>query len=193
MTFPILQGRLRGGLAGPALATSVLLLSLVFLYGFYVHPWLSRAYGQELGFDRAMFDGALEQPIPFSHRLHVTDKQIDCYYCHSFPERSLNSGLPSVMKCLGCHDHIIPEHEEIRKLRSFSERGEELPWVRVYTNPDHVFFPHYRHIGRDIQCERCHGEVGQVDRLRKLTFYMGFCIDCHRENDAPLECVACHQ
>lgn len=185
--------RLRGGPWGPWLVFLVLFVSAGLLYGYHVRPFTARDYGHELAFDRAMFGPALEQPIPFSHRLHVTDKGIDCRYCHSYVDRSLNAGLPSVQKCLGCHDHIIPEHEEIVKLKGYQERGEPVPWTRVYYNPDHVFFPHFRHLSSGVECEECHGDVGKVDRLRQVTFYMGFCIDCHRDREAPLECVGCHQ
>ena len=188
------QGKyLTGGPFGPLLVFGFVLCLGAFLYGLYIYPMSARSYGHELRFNRATFGSALEQPIPFSHRLHVTDKQIDCFYCHPYGERSLNTGLPSVAKCLACHDHIIPDHREIKKLRSYKERGVHLPWKRVYYNPDHVFFPHYRHLAQDIECQQCHGEVERVDRLHQVTFYMGFCIDCHQDYEANLECVACHQ
>ncbi len=136
-----------------------------------------------------------EQPVHFSHRVHVTDKRIDCRYCHSLAGRSLNAGMPEVSKCLGCHEYIIPNHPEIRKLKGFMERGEPVPWVRVFYNPDHVYFPHFRHIRRGIACEECHGDVGKEDRLKTKTFYMGFCLGCHRKPSihASVECTACHQ
>lgn len=184
---------LRGGLWGPLLVAAFVVLVVVLLVGLYAMPQLTRDYGRGLPFDHAMFGPMLEQPIAFSHRLHVTDKEIDCRYCHPFAERSLNAGLPSAEKCLGCHDHIIPHHEEIARLRGFVVQGEGVPWVRVYYNPDHVFFPHYRHIQKELACAECHGEVERVDRLREVTFYMGFCLNCHRGRGASLECVACHQ
>src|SRR5437763_632656 len=33
-------------------------------------------------------DVALQQPIPFSHKHHVTDDGIDCRYCHTAVEKS---------------------------------------------------------------------------------------------------------
>lgn len=187
------RARLRGGVWGPLLVVAFIVVVVGFLYGLYVYPSETRAYGHEIGYNRAMFGAGIEQPIPFSHRLHVTDKQIDCYYCHPYPERSVNSGLPSVRKCLACHNSIIPEHEEILKLKDYDRRGEPLPWKRVYYNPDHVYFPHFRHIAKELECQQCHGEVEQVDRLHQVTFYMGYCIDCHTEKKASRECVACHQ
>jgi hypothetical protein len=185
--------RLKGGAFGPLLAMGFIVCVGALLYGVYVYPHVGRNYGHEVGYNRAMFGSGIVQPIAFSHRLHVTDKEIDCFYCHSYAERSLNAGLPSVEKCFGCHDYIIPDHEEIMKLNEYRDREENLPWVRVYYNPDHVYFPHFRHLHKGVICQDCHGDVERADRLHQVTFYMGFCIDCHQKRDASLECVACHQ
>ncbi len=185
--------RVRGGWAGGLLIGVIVVSAAWFLYAFYARAHLTRNYGDDLSFRHAMFGAGIEQPVAFSHRLHVTDKEIDCYYCHPLPERSLNAGLPSVSKCLACHDHIIPQHAEILKLKGYQTRGEAVPWVRVYYNPDHAYFPHFRHIQNDLRCQECHGEVERADRLRQVTFYMGFCINCHKESEAPMDCIACHQ
>jgi len=185
--------RLSGGAWGPAAVLAFALVAVLTFLGYTAWPSRHRAYGQEIPFDRAMFSADVEQPIAFSHRLHVSDKGIDCRYCHTAVDRSPSAGLPSAQKCLGCHEHVIPRHAEIATLKGYWLGGEELPWVRVYHNPDHVFFPHYRHVGKGVECVECHGHVEQVDRLRKVTFYMGFCLECHAERDAPRTCTACHQ
>ena len=185
--------RLRGGRWVPLWLLVFVCATGAMFYGLYVYPGESRSYGREIAFNEGMFGPKISQPIAFSHRLHVTDKQIDCFYCHSFGERSMNAGLPSADKCLGCHKYIIPEHEEILKLKAFKESGTSVPWTRVYYNPDHVYFPHFMHLRQKLKCQQCHGEVEQVDRLSQVTFYMGFCIDCHKERKASLECTACHQ
>jgi len=183
----------RGRAIKATLIVAFVVGAVLLTWTYYVYPYTSRNYGHEVNYELAMFGDAIEQPIPFSHRLHVTDKQIDCFYCHPYGERSLNAGLPSVEKCLGCHNYIIPEHEEIQKLVGYQERGQNLPWKRVYYNPDHVFFPHFRHLAREIRCQECHGDVEHADRLHQVTFYMGFCLDCHQKKQASLQCVACHQ
>jgi hypothetical protein len=185
--------RLRGGAWGPLLVLAFGLTVMAVLALLWIYPHWSRAYGKNIAFQNAMFGSDLAQPIAFSHRLHVTDKQIDCLYCHSTAERSLNAGMPAVRKCLGCHDHIIPMHEEIQKLRAYRDAGQPVPWVRVFYSPNHVFFPHYRHLGKGVRCQECHGEVETVDRLRKVTVYMGFCLDCHQKRNVPTTCTACHQ
>ncbi len=191
--MPVDPPRRLRGLSGLVLVLVFAVCAGFAFYLYYVTPHTSRSYGHDLAFNRAMFGKALEQPIPFSHRLHVTDKEIDCYYCHPYTERSTHAGLPSVEKCMGCHDHIIPTHTEILNLRGYRDRGEHLPWVKVYYNPDHVYFPHFRHRQNGVACAECHGEVERVDRLHQVTFYMGFCLDCHQDRNAPLDCVACHQ
>jgi hypothetical protein len=183
----------KGGVWGISVFVLFLVSTAALLYFFFIFPRTARHYGRKIPFNQAMFSQAIEQPISFSHRVHVTDKEIDCYYCHPYPERSMNAGLPSGDKCLACHDHIIPLHQEIVKLKQYQTTGRNIPWVRVYYNPDHVFFPHYRHITNGVECRECHGEIEQVDRLHKVTFYMGFCMDCHRASDAPIDCTACHQ
>jgi hypothetical protein len=185
--------RLGGGLWGVGLVVVFFLVAAALFWGLELYPQLSRSYGQALPFHRAMFGPALTQPIPFSHRLHVTDKSIDCFFCHPYGKRSINAGLPSVDKCLGCHKYIIPEHEEILKLKAYKDRQQPLPWIRVYYNPDHVYFPHMRHLAKNVRCAECHGEVERVDRLNQVTFYMGFCLNCHNRRGATRECVACHQ
>ena len=187
------QRRLFGGIWGPLLFGVAFFAALWTAYGLYIRPHHVRSYGQEMPFEKAMFGKDLEQPIPFSHRLHVTDKQIDCHYCHTTAERSANAGMPSIEKCLGCHNYIIPEHQEILKLKAYSKKGQDLSWTRVYYNPDHVIFPHFRHLNKGVQCQECHGEVEKVDRLKKVTFYMGFCLNCHKARNAPLDCSACHR
>lgn len=135
-----------------------------------------------------------EQPIPFSHRVHVTTKDIDCRYCHSGVDQQRIAGLPPLQRCMGCHQSIITEHPMIRRLTGFYERGEPIHWVRVFDLADHVGFTHRVHVFRDIQCERCHGDVGQMDRLQAPSaFQMGFCVDCHRANRAPDDCWTCHR
>src|ERR1035441_9145707 len=38
---------------------------------------------------------ARQQPVPFSHKHHVTDDGIDCRYCHTTVEKSPYAGVPT--------------------------------------------------------------------------------------------------
>jgi hypothetical protein len=134
-----------------------------------------------------------KQPIPFSHRIHANVKQIDCRFCHPFVERSKRAGLPEVAKCFYCHTYIIPEHPEIKHERAYYDAGTPVPWVRTMLLPDHVQFRHQPHLLHNFDCSECHGNVKAADRLPQVEFYMGFCIQCHRKNQASVDCwQACH-
>ena len=134
-----------------------------------------------------------EQPIAFSHRLHAGDKAIDCRFCHPYVARSSHPGIPPVEKCLFCHNHIIANHPEILKEHEYYDTGTPTPWVKVFYMPEHVMFNHQRHLRNDIACQACHGEVQQQDRLKDRRLQMGFCIECHREKNATLDCwLSCH-
>lgn len=158
--------------------TVCVLLVLGYLYFFYISP------ATRIG---------TAQPIAFSHRLHAGHKAINCRYCHPYVERSIHPGLPPVEKCLHCHNYIIANHPEIKKDHYYFNTRTPTPWRKVYYLAEHVLFNHQRHIKKEIACEKCHGQVKQMDRLKDYSFKMGFCVGCHRANKANLDCwLACH-
>jgi hypothetical protein len=149
-----------------------------FLYYFYATP------GTKIG---------PEQPIPFSHRLHAGIKEIQCQFCHPYVGRSTNPGIPPVEKCLYCHNYIIAKHPQILKEHRYFNTTTSTPWVKVNYLPEHVLFNHQRHIKKEIACQKCHGAVEKMDRLAGEKFKMGFCVECHQEKKANLDCwLACH-
>ncbi len=153
------------------------------------------------------------QPVFFSHKIHAGDNQIPCQYCHSYVAISAKPGVPSVQKCIGCHNQIAGKDEvytdgavkinfntEINKVKQYWEKKTPIPWVRVHYLPEHARFKHKPHIRRGFECQTCHGEVQNmhvVKRVHKLE--MGWCITCH-ENNAKDEkeltrlkdCLTCH-
>lgn len=139
------------------------------------------------------------QPIAFPHNTHAGDFQIDCQYCHFSAERSVDAGIPPVASCMGCHTVIQGRNkpEEVQKLREYWQRGEAIPWVRIYKVPDHVKFPHMRHVAADagnLECQECHGTVEEIDVIEEVEqpLKMGWCVTCHRDNDASIDCTVCH-
>jgi len=163
-----------------ALILSVLCAALVpvFLYFFYTPP---------------ATDIGPAQPIAFSHRLHAGHKAIQCQFCHPYVGRSIHPGLPPVEKCLYCHNYIIAKFPEILKEHQYYNSGTPTPWVKANYLPEHVVFNHQRHIRKNIDCTACHGEVRAQDRIKGKRFLMGFCIQCHRQKQAPLDCwLTCH-
>ncbi len=49
---------------------------------------------------------AREQPVPFSHKHHVSGLGIDCRYCHTSVEEVAFAGIPSTKTCMTCHSQI---------------------------------------------------------------------------------------
>lgn len=134
------------------------------------------------------------QPIPFSHRFHVSGKHLNCFFCHPSPTYSMNAGMPSVDKCLLCHNVIASNFEPISKIREYANRGKGIPWVRVNRVPDFVHFSHQAHLAKGFDCGVCHGDVSHMDRITPMhnNFDMDFCISCHWKNKAPDSCFTCH-
>jgi hypothetical protein len=163
----------------PIAWTAICVLLIVgFLYFFYTPP---------------ATDIGPAQPIPFSHRLHSGVKAIQCVFCHPYVGRATYPGIPPVEKCLYCHTYIIANHPQILKEHDYFDTRTPTPWRKVFYVPEHVFFNHQRHIKQAVACAECHGAVETMDRLKGQWFRMGFCISCHRERGANLDCwLACH-
>jgi hypothetical protein len=78
-----------------------------------------------------------------------------------------------------------------------------IAWRRVHTLPQFVYFDHRAHITAQVACQRCHGPVETMDRVRQVeTLAMGWCVNCHRDVNqtgvagkpvhASIDCVTCH-
>ena len=148
------------------------------------------------------------QPIPFSHKHHSGEFGIECLYCHSGTDRSQAAGVPSVELCMGCHSQFPAEYDQIEGIRILKEHWEQkkpIEWVQLHRLPEHVQFRHNRHIQAGVDCQTCHGPVEEMDKLHIVddphtwpwlmtanTLEMGWCINCHRENEASQDCYTCH-
>ncbi len=138
------------------------------------------------------------QPIEFSHRIHAGENQIECLYCHSSADRSPSAGVPSVAKCVGCHERVVTVRDsaEIAKLNAYWQDQEPIPWIKVHDVPDFVHFTHKRHVLAGLECQQCHGPVETMDRIERVAdLTMPWCTDCHTLNqtDNGLDCYTCHK
>lgn len=133
-----------------------------------------------------------EQPIPFNHRFHVTDLQIDCMYCHVGTERSVSGIVPSVAVCMGCHRIAGTGLPPIEELRGYEARGEPVEWEWVYKLPEFVQFSHKAHL-RNLECQDCHGPVEEMDRVYQWApLTMGWCLECHRQPPSESDVATDH-
>jgi cytochrome c7-like protein len=135
-----------------------------------------------------------DQPIPFSHKLHAGDNQIPCLYCHVNADKGRHATVPSLNVCMNCHSVVKTDSPYIKQIREHYEKGEPIEWIKVHDQPDFVYFNHRPHIARGVACETCHGPVKEEEQIQQVeTLHMGFCIDCHRQNGAPISCYTCHR
>ena len=137
---------------------------------------------------------AIEQPIAFNHKKHI-DAGLECIDCHRYYKTQSNSGRPTLQICMDCHSGPSKNPEE-QKIGNFAEQKTEIPWNRIYRMPDHVRFSHRLHTQiAKINCEKCHGNMAEQTKPppRPLVSQtMQFCIDCHEETHANVDCLACH-
>jgi hypothetical protein len=137
---------------------------------------------------------APDQPIPFNHKLHAGDHKTDCRYCHTTVETSAHASVPPTAICLNCHQVAAQQNPHIKWLKSTYEKEEPIEWIKVHDQPDFVYFNHSRHISRGVDCSKCHGNVAEMEKVKQVeSLNMGFCVNCHRENNAPNDCSTCHR
>jgi Cytochrome c7 and related cytochrome c len=135
------------------------------------------------------------QPIFYRHDVHAGQYEMDCRYCHYAAEVSSSPGLPSLDSCMGCHLLVGGANPEVAKVReAFTER-RPIEWVEVHRLPSFVRFPHMRHVVSDaeITCQDCHGEVQRMPQVYQFSsLTMGWCLECHKKEEATTDCTACH-
>jgi predicted CXXCH cytochrome family protein len=136
-----------------------------------------------------------EQPLEFPHDIHA-GKQIACTeYCHEAVSTGPVAGLPSVRTCLICHNTIATDRPRIQQLTAMRERGEDFVWQRVYgyAAAAHVRFNHAPHVRAEVECTTCHGPIHEgTVATRTVDLNMGFCVNCHDERKASIDCLTCH-
>lgn len=139
------------------------------------------------------------QPIRFSHQAHTRDMK--CAACHQYVTQGAAAGTPSLADCMDCHEGTqskSPEGQrEEAKIQAYAKAKREIPWVRITSLAPDTFFSHRRHVAfAKVECAMCHGEIGATVALPSrplLALTMTRCMDCHRERNASLDCLACHR
>ncbi len=124
----------------------------------------------------------VQQPVPFSHKHHVTDDGIDCRYCHTTVQTAAYAGMPPTQTCMNCHSQIWAQAPVLQPVRDSFKNNTPIIWNQVYVLPDFVYFDHSIHVNKGIGCSTCHGPVDQMSLTYKATsLQMTWCVDCHRD------------
>lgn len=147
---------------------------------------------------------------------------LDCLFCHRTVEEQASAGVPAVQLCAHCHGVIGSEDEDdlvtLREAAGIVGDNEmAISWRRVHRLPDHVRFAHEPHIAylranpsaiantedeailtavtvpASAVCSTCHGDVAAMEQVYQVeALKMRQCVACHRANNAPTGCEACH-
>lgn len=124
---------------------------------------------------------AKQQPVPFSHKHHVSDAGIDCRYCHSSVEKSSYAGIPSTKVCMTCHSQLFTDAPMLEPVRQSFQKDSALAWTRVHDLADFAYFDHSIHVNKGVGCVTCHGQVDQMPLMwKEKSLQMSWCLGCHR-------------
>jgi hypothetical protein len=124
---------------------------------------------------------ARQQPVPFSHRHHVSELGIDCRYCHTSVERTASAGIPATEICMNCHAQIWKDSPTLEPVRASFASDRSIEWVKVHDLPDFVYFDHSIHVAKGIGCASCHGRVDHMNLTwQESSLQMEWCLSCHR-------------
>ena len=138
-----------------------------------------------------------------------------CMNCHKFVTASLGAVREEERQATVEKREIRPVvSSELQKLYDALALDEQLApdpsrtpqpieWARVHKLPDFAYFDHRPHVAAGVVCQRCHGPVEGMERVRQFSsLTMGWCVDCHRQSNgtrvaghpvAPsLDCATCH-
>jgi hypothetical protein len=130
---------------------------------------------------------APEQPVPYSHSLHVGELGIDCRYCHVTVETSARANVPPTATCMNCHKTVRTTSDKLAAVRKSAETGEPIHWTRVHDLPDFVYFNHAGHVQSGVGCVSCHGRVDRMEVVEQVApLTMAWCLECHRNPDPNL-------
>ncbi len=110
------------------------------------------------------------------------------------PEKVISPELAKLYQALALDDSF---------LTGGGAEQQPIRWERIHQLPDFVYFDHRPHVAAGVQCQKCHGPIETMERVRQMeSLSMGWCIDCHRDPSgggakaavtvASTDCVSCH-
>lgn len=156
--------------------------ALVFVAG---SLWLVDKIGRSPYVTRATV--VTQQPVPFSHKLHVGGLGLDCRHCHTSVEEGAYAGMPSSKTCMTCHSQIFTNSAVLEPVRTSFEEDRSIEWARVHDLPDFAHFDHSAHVRKGVGCVTCHGRIDEMPLVRQVaTLQMAWCLECHRHPERGL-------
>lgn len=135
----------------------------------------------------------IEQPVPFSHQLHVGGLKMQCLYCHTNVAESGYANIPATQTCMTCHSAVKPTSPRLANVIASWNNNTPIEWNNVHDLPEFVYFNHSIHVNKGVGCSTCHGNIAQMGYVdgqggvyKTQPLYMGWCLGCHREPEKYL-------
>lgn len=175
--------------------------------------------GQPIAFSHRLHAGEMEISCLYCHseasksRFAGIPSADECMNCHRFVTAPLGAIRAEEQQAQEENREVRPvTSREVAKiyralgLNSKMEPGgspEPIAWTRVHNLPDFAYFDHRAHVGAGVACQRCHGPVETMERVRQMeSLSMGWCVSCHRlvegtrlttkEVHPSIDCATCH-
>ena len=90
-------------------------------------------------------------------------------------------------------DHVQFAHEPHIRYFTQTESGKQEAIQRALGEGIPMSDPLTQSELVESTCAICHGKVRAMEKVKQeRRLKMGDCVDCHRDNDAPTDCVTCH-
>ena len=136
------------------------------------------------------------QPISYNHKKHLA-LELECASCHlGIAEGRAQARIPTVEVCAACHTSD-DENPKAKAVRDYVSANKPIPWKKIYSVPDHVYFSHRRHVGMaKLDCAVCHGDISKAEApvtRQAVKISMARCVDCHYKMKVTNDCMACHR
>lgn len=147
-----------------------------------------------------------EQPVPYSHAVHVGQLGMDCTYCHNTVNHAAFAAVPPTQTCIACHgaqvpsasdptqtefagNRVKPNSVKLQPVYASYSSGKPIEWVKVHDLADYAYFNHAAHVTKGVSCVSCHGRVDQMGEegvYQAKNLSMSWCIECHRQPEYHL-------
>jgi hypothetical protein len=177
---------------------------------------------QPIAFSHRLHAGDLQISCVYCHYGAERSRQAGvpaaniCMTCHRFVTASQKAMIPEILEARKANRTpkpvISPELQKLYDSLGLDGRLEPDPsktpkpinWVKVHNLPAYACFDHRAHVNAGVACQRCHGPVETMDRLRQVSdLSMGWCVNCHRESQRTgvdghsvrpsIDCTTCHR
>ena len=141
---------------------------------------------------------AVSQPLAYNHKVHIENAGATCKDCHLNVETMAVTTIPTLEICQTCHsDEPLSKSPDEQELLKYVAEKKEIPWIQIYSLPEHVYFSHRRHVTiGGLECSSCHGNVAAMTTpvsSPATPVTMENCINCHKEHKVTNDCLACHR